>query len=77
MKAMAPFLPAAPHQTALTRPLPPLAAALFRLAQTVADWEDRRLTRRRLATLDAHLLADIGLSAEAADAECAKPFWRR
>lgn len=76
MTAMTSALPATPTAATLPRPLPPLAAVLFRLAQTVAAWEARRLTRRRLASLDPHLLRDIGLAPHEAARECDKPFWR-
>ena len=56
--------------------LPPLASVIFALAVTVLKWEQRKLTRRALARLDAHLLADIGLNATMADAEGRKPFWQ-
>ena len=36
----------------------------------------RQKARARLAQLDSHLLHDIGLSAEAAEAEAKKPIWR-
>lgn len=36
----------------------------------------RRRERIRLAHLDAHLLRDIGLDAQDARRECAKPFWQ-
>jgi len=53
-----------------------VAALLARVGRVVARWHDLRATRRALARLDAHALRDIGLSAEARDAECARPFWR-
>jgi uncharacterized protein YjiS (DUF1127 family) len=37
---------------------------------------NRRRDRQRLAQLDAHLLRDIGIEAQEARRECAKPFWR-
>ena len=36
----------------------------------------RRRDRQRLAQLDAHLLRDIGVDAQEARRECAKPFWQ-
>ena len=36
----------------------------------------RRRNRRALARLDQHLLRDIGLSADEARTEVAKPFWQ-
>ena len=76
MTIMTPALPATAVHAHQARPLTPLAAVLFRLAQTVAAWEMRRLTRRRLGALDAHLLRDIGIPPDLAARECDKPFWR-
>jgi len=39
-------------------------------------WKARARQRRRLSRLDAYLLRDIGVSAEDAAREAAKPFWR-
>lgn len=36
----------------------------------------RRRDRRNLGHLDAHLLRDIGMDAQDARQECAKPFWQ-
>jgi uncharacterized protein YjiS (DUF1127 family) len=49
----------------LDRPLAEMARLWLRLA----------VERRALSGLDARLLADIGLSAETAAAEAARPFW--
>ena len=46
------------------------------VAATIALWRQRYLTRRHLAALDAHGLADIGLDGAARDREVAKPFWK-
>lgn len=43
---------------------------------TLRMWRDRARERRALATLDDHLLADIGVTRADADRECAQPFWR-
>jgi len=61
-------------QTAL--PLPPFARVAFGIANAVLGWELRRTTRARLAMLDTRLLADIGLTAQDAEQESARPFWR-
>ncbi|TCO83369.1 uncharacterized protein YjiS (DUF1127 family) [Plasticicumulans lactativorans] len=45
-------------------------AALLRL------WAQRWRLRRALATLDAHMLDDIGWQPYEAAAEARKPFWR-
>ena len=42
----------------------------------VSDWLARRRSRRTLAALDPHMLRDIGLTMQDAQAERAKPFWR-
>ena len=42
----------------------------------VALWLERGRSRRVLATLDDHLLRDIGISRGEARRESAKPFWR-
>ncbi len=60
----------------ITANLPPVSRMVFAMAQAVLAWETRRQTRRDLARLDPHLLADIGLTAHRADCECSKPFWR-
>jgi uncharacterized protein YjiS (DUF1127 family) len=39
-------------------------------------WQDRAQQRRALAALEAHHLADIGISRAAARGEIGKPFWR-
>ena len=42
----------------------------------VLGWRTRRRSRRDLATLDPHLLRDIGLTTQEASSEICKPFWR-
>lgn len=44
--------------------------------QLLGLWSQRVRTRRALAALDHHGLADIGIDIEAAHAEATKPFWR-
>jgi uncharacterized protein YjiS (DUF1127 family) len=39
-------------------------------------WANRSRQRKQLARLDAHMLADIGITAEQAKVEMAKPFWK-
>ena len=43
--------------------------------QRIVAWYRRSQQRRRLRELDAHLLRDIGLTAEEAHFEASKPFW--
>jgi uncharacterized protein YjiS (DUF1127 family) len=38
-------------------------------------WRHRACVRRHLITLDAHLLADVGLTRAQALKEAQKPFW--
>jgi uncharacterized protein YjiS (DUF1127 family) len=42
----------------------------------VLHWQERARQRHMLATMDAHLLRDIGLDRNAARDEAEKPFWR-
>ena len=52
---------------------------LARLRARLAAWEARLRFRRDLARKTAetpHLIADIGLTRAAVEAEIAKPFWR-
>lgn len=58
-------LPLRARQRFFARTLTALTAALT-----------RRRDRQRLGKLDAHLLRDIGLEAQEAQRECAKPFWQ-
>ncbi|MEL6608389.1 MAG: DUF1127 domain-containing protein [Pseudomonadota bacterium] len=56
--------------------LPALASAFVLAAIVVTRWSKQARTRTQLADLDPHLLQDIGLTAEQADAECRKAFWQ-
>jgi uncharacterized protein YjiS (DUF1127 family) len=58
------------------RPLPRLVRTLARALARVWLWHERTRQRAQLARLDDSLLRDIGVSRDAAEAECAKPFWR-
>jgi uncharacterized protein YjiS (DUF1127 family) len=62
-----------PHTSVLT---PGGGSALRRLAQRLRLWRQRARTRRQLAALDDHQLADIGVSPSERTTELAKPFWR-
>jgi uncharacterized protein YjiS (DUF1127 family) len=48
----------------------------LRLAARVLEWQERSRQRAMLATLDVHLLRDLGLTRAAAEVEYRKPFWR-
>ena len=52
------------------------AATIEPVARQLADWSFRRNSRRRLQAMDGHMLNDIGLSRDDAQAEGQKPFWR-
>ena len=49
---------------------------LHAIAVTWRVWRERRIARRELATLDAHILRDIGIARELVDYEISQPFWR-
>jgi uncharacterized protein YjiS (DUF1127 family) len=53
----------------------PLARPRSALAAIAAAWRRHR-SRVRIATLDAHLLRDIGVTYAEAENEANKPFWR-
>ncbi|WP_316012946.1 DUF1127 domain-containing protein [Roseobacter sp. HKCCA0434] len=53
----------------------PVVAPARNRAAKVAAWMKRARTRRQLARLDPHLLADVGLDAAQAHAEAARFFW--
>jgi uncharacterized protein YjiS (DUF1127 family) len=50
-------------------------ALVWHGAMWLVIWQERARERRRLASLDDHLLRDIGLSRGAIDREVRKPFW--
>ena len=47
-----------------------------RASKTVLRWGERARQRRHLSQLTRRELDDIGIGAEAALAEAAKPFWK-
>lgn len=55
---------------------PGFAVRIGALLDTVAKWQERRRQRLALATLDDHMLRDIGVSAADVEAEVTRPFWR-
>jgi uncharacterized protein YjiS (DUF1127 family) len=69
----APARSAAPAMLMASRDIEPL---LIRVADRLADWQDRRAGRRLLMTLDDRALRDISLDRATADEEYRKPFWR-
>ncbi|HJO69795.1 MAG TPA: DUF1127 domain-containing protein [Rhodospirillales bacterium] len=64
--------PVALRVPALTR----LVGALARAADTIDEWHERARQRHRLATLDARMLADIGVTRAEALSEADRPFWQ-
>ena len=57
------------------RGLSVLALLAVNFAVCVTKWATRRRTRIALSKLDAHLLVDVGLTREQANAEAARVFW--
>ncbi len=53
-----------------------LKRAAFAALRVVLVWHERTRQRRALASLDDHLLRDIGLSRAEVVREARKPFWR-
>lgn len=58
--------------TPFRRPVGLVARVTTALTQAITRRRDRII----LSRLDAHLLRDIGVDADRAADECAKPFWR-
>lgn len=56
--------------------LHPAATLVHGIGRTLGAWAHRSAGRRDLAALDPRMLRDIGLDADVAAQECAKPFWR-
>lgn len=52
------------------------AFSFAQLAKLIRLWSQRAEQRRHLTTLTNRELEDVGISASAAAAEAAKPFWR-
>ncbi|MEX0693827.1 MAG: DUF1127 domain-containing protein [Rhodospirillales bacterium] len=69
-----------PLTSATARSIISAVIAVFALPERGLDllvvWEQRLKQRHALATMDARLLDDMGLSARDAAHEAAKPFWR-
>lgn len=56
-------------------PFAGVGPGLARLAAWILRLHDQQQQRRVLLELDDHLLADIGLTREQAQAEARQPFW--
>jgi uncharacterized protein YjiS (DUF1127 family) len=65
-----------PQSHIQTAPLRRKAGLVAQLRDVIVLIATRRRERLQLSTLDPHMLRDIGVDAMAAQAECAKPFWR-
>ncbi len=68
------------HHNNISRYLPPCEApkgfSAGQIIKKVNFWANRSRQRKQLARLDGRLLADIGITAEQAKIEIAKPFWK-
>ena len=53
-----------------------LAQSVSRGIDQLLDWQDRATQRRHLASLEGHILKDLGLSRADVARETDKPFWR-
>ena len=65
-----------PQTRIQTLPLRAPWGVFARLLTAISAASARRRDRQRLSHLDAHLLRDIGLDAQEARREIAKPFWQ-
>ncbi len=57
-------------------PYPVRPSLWLRGVARLLDWRRNWRTRRQLASLDARLLADAGITEAQRQEELAKPFWR-
>jgi uncharacterized protein YjiS (DUF1127 family) len=53
-----------------------LAQSVARGLDQLLEWQDRARQRRQLASLESHILKDLGLSRADVAGESSKPFWR-
>ena len=53
-----------------------LSEGTYRVFATIREWRRRSRDRAQLATLDARMLADIGLTRGDAEFLANKPFWK-
>jgi uncharacterized protein YjiS (DUF1127 family) len=53
-----------------------LRIRLVRAVERVQLWQERAHERHALASLDDHILKDIGVTRSEVNAEAAKPFWK-
>ena len=52
-----------------------LKAPIASVIQKLVTWQERLNERASLRDADAHLLQDMGITAQAAYREASKPFW--
>ncbi|MGQ0674470.1 MAG: DUF1127 domain-containing protein [Rhodospirillales bacterium] len=55
----------------------PRGSALLQAVDALFAWIERVRSRRELASLNDHLLKDVGLSRADIQGEIDKPFWKR
>ena len=65
-----------PQTDIRTLPLRARTGLAARVMTAITTALTRKRDRQRLGQLDAHLLRDIGVDAQDARSECAKPFWQ-
>ena len=53
-----------------------LAGLPTRIMERLLAWQERAAERAHLASLNDHLLKDMGITRAQADYEARKPFWR-
>jgi uncharacterized protein YjiS (DUF1127 family) len=53
-----------------------LRLVALRVIARLLEWQERSRQRAMLATIDEHLLRDLGLTRSEAQEEYQKPFWR-
>jgi uncharacterized protein YjiS (DUF1127 family) len=74
MSTIQPIAGQSPYRGRLATLLRP---GLFgRMLSSLLDWQSRAGERHRLATLDDHMLKDLGLTRADVEHEVRKPFWR-
>jgi uncharacterized protein YjiS (DUF1127 family) len=53
-----------------------MVAVVWHAAVLLITWQERARERQRLASLDEHMLRDLGLSRSQVYREIGKPFWQ-
>lgn len=70
------YLPPRAFTTLAAKDSPKTVHPLGATWKAVVRWIERARQRQVLATLDDHMLRDIGVTRTDAERECRKPFWR-